>query len=394
MTYRHRKAAIATISALSAIAAVTGTAAAAVAAEEEPAPWADHEVVLSGLNNPRQISWDGRGEMYVAEAGRGGEDCVGEGEQSTCTGTTGSIIRIKRPEKTTNGTADRVITGLLSAAGGDGSGAVGVDGVSAINSKVWFAMTYAPPELVPSPAGEQFGKLYSGHGSSGNNKVLADITAYEEANDPDGDGFDSNPYAVLAQSNRTLVVDAAGNSVLSVSPAGKVTTFAVIPEYAPGLDSVPTSLAQDAAGNVYVGDLGGEVPGNAKVRKYSPTGTLLQTFGGFTTVTGVAVGADGSIYAAELFGGSNAFPGQVARLAPNGTRTVAAVPFAAGVAVAPNGDVYTSAFGIATAEGMGLPGSEGAVWRVKPSTFTTEPTGTPTPTSTDAPSAARVLSIG
>ncbi|NHC47377.1 ScyD/ScyE family protein [Motilibacter aurantiacus] len=394
MTYRHRKAAIATISALSALAAVTGTAASAAAEDEPQAPWADHEVVLGGLDNPRQISWDGRGEMYVAEAGRGGDECIGEGETATCLGETGSIIRIKRPEKTVNGTPDRVIDGIVSVAGRDGSGAVGVDGVAAINSKVWFATTFAPPEITPAPFAPQLGKLFSGHGSSGNYKQLADVTAYEVANDPDGDGVESNPYAVLAQANRTLVVDAAGNTVLSVSPAGKVTTFAVIPEYAPGLDSVPTSIAQDAAGNVYVGDLGGEVPGNASVRKYSPTGTLLQTYGGFTTITGVAVGADGSIYAAELFGGSHAFPGQVTKLAPNGTRTVAAVPFAAGVAVSPNGDVYTSAFGIATAEGMGLPGSDGAVWRLKPAAFTTAPTGTPTPTGTDAPEAARVLSIG
>jgi hypothetical protein len=48
-------------------------------------------------------------------------------------------------------------------------------------------------------------------------RVVADITAFECANDPERQGPESNPYSLFALSNRHQVVaDTAGDSILDV----------------------------------------------------------------------------------------------------------------------------------------------------------------------------------
>jgi hypothetical protein len=76
------------------------------------------------LNNPRQLSLVDT-KLYVAEAGRGGKHALGGG---TFVGFTGSITAVESPNTVQNAKPHRVVTGLLSAAGKDGSFAVGSDG--------------------------------------------------------------------------------------------------------------------------------------------------------------------------------------------------------------------------------------------------------------------------
>ena len=81
-------------------------------------------VVADHLDNPRGLDLR-HGALYVAEAGRGGDTCIGETpEEQTCVGLTSSITRVR------HGHQRRIVTGLLSAAGPDGTFAVGVDDVS------------------------------------------------------------------------------------------------------------------------------------------------------------------------------------------------------------------------------------------------------------------------
>ena len=49
---------------------------------------------------------------------------------------------------------------------------------------------------------------------------VADIGAYERANNPDGLQVDTNAYAVLALPGHQLVTDAGGNSLLDVRANG------------------------------------------------------------------------------------------------------------------------------------------------------------------------------
>lgn len=99
---------------------------------------------------------------------------------------------------------------------------------------------------------------------------------------------------------------------------------------------VPTGLAVDPGGNVYVADLHG--PG---VWKLSPgaRGPSLAPFGHLIRPEGVAVGKDGSVYVADTAAR------QVLRLAPGATSATALMPTTllnapAGVAVDNDGNLY------------------------------------------------------
>jgi hypothetical protein len=64
---------------------------------------------------------------------------------------------------------------------------------------------------------------------TGRVSVIADLAAFEEENDPLGDGPDSDPYGILREGTRTIVTDAGGNSLLRVSDRERVRTIAVFP---------------------------------------------------------------------------------------------------------------------------------------------------------------------
>lgn len=341
-------------------------------------------VVVSGLNNPRQLSLV-RDQLLIAEAGKGGPTVINSPQGPEFVGYTGSVSQVTDPQSAEGTSPNRIVTGLLSAAGSpDGLFAVGSDGVSTRgpSSAIYIQETYAPPDVLPTPpTGPQVGRLLRAR-RDGTFQSIANITAYEKANDPDGHGFDSNPYAVLALPDGSeLVADAAGNDVLKVSSSGislfhvfpNVTggscTFDPTPDF-PGCNFVPTSLATDSVGNVYVGGLGSEAKHQGEVVKLSPDGTqVLHTYTGFTSVTGVAVGADGSIYVSQLEA-REAHPfappvrGVLTKIAPRNVRTNVDVPFPAGVAVDSANNVYVSAFSISSESGIAGPGTDGQVWRL------------------------------
>ncbi|MFL6136432.1 MAG: ScyD/ScyE family protein [Frankiaceae bacterium] len=342
-------------------------------------------VVVSGLNNPRQLSLlSGQDVLLVAEAGRGGSACTGSGQDQTCVGATGAISAVLGPQTASSTKPLRIVERLLSGAGPDGSGAVGSDGVSARTlNRIYVQMTWAPPDVIPQGLpGDQAGKLLRTR-PFGPKASVADLAAHEAAHDPDHQGFDSDPYAVLVLPHRILVADAAGNDILSVDPrTGRISTFAVLPNInegackgAPndagtvGCDAVPTSLAVGPHGAIYVGGLGGEAPGTGRVWRLNPrTGNVQWTWRHLTTVTGVAVDRWGAIYASELFGGSDPdLPGAVVKIPRYGNRTTRQVPLPAGLAVDRWRNVYVSAFSLAPATGLGVPGMDtsGQVWRLR-----------------------------
>lgn len=358
------------------VAALAGPA----AADRGPVlPWFPNassgpSVVASGLNNPRQIQLiSGDGGLLVSQAGTGGPNCQPDPMDPTsqfCVGATGSVSLVLVPQFGTNKHVIDIAKNLSSGAGPDGSFAVGSVGASGTD--------YGQFKLVNDIDG-----TLSNARPFGAPQVLADITAAEQSQDPDGQGPDSNAYGVLKLQGRTLVADAAANTVWSVDEAGTVTPFAVFPNITDGdcadqpndngttgCDFVPTSLAQGPDGGIYVGALAGETPGAGRVVKLDATsGAVLQTWTGLTTVTGVAVGRDGSIYASELFGGdpSAPVPGELVRITTSGTRTSKAVPFPAGVAVDRFNNVYVAAFSTAPGTGLGIPGtdSSGQIWRLR-----------------------------
>lgn len=85
------------------------------------------DVLASGLDSPRKLSFGLDGALYVAEAGRGGTGASIPSPSrpgvSLSYGATGAITRIQ------NGVAQRVVTGLPSLAAPDGTEAAGVNDI-------------------------------------------------------------------------------------------------------------------------------------------------------------------------------------------------------------------------------------------------------------------------
>jgi len=259
-------------------------------------------------------------------------------EGPSCAGNTGSIIRILHPRH--NPSASRIFKNLLSFAGPDGSGAIGVDAVSLQGGRTYAIMTHGDPAQLPTSVAGQNGKLLRfWHGAM---TSIADIGAYSLANPLPGHEPDTDPYGVLAWGADRFVVDAANNTLLNVldGQIERVATFESRPSSP--FDGVPTSIAEHA-GHLYVGQLSSLEPGKAKVTVFTRDGKRLREITGLTSVTGVAVANNGDVYATEVFTGQPfASPGALVKIPVHGPRVTTQLPAPGGVAVDSKGNVYVS----------------------------------------------------
>jgi hypothetical protein len=149
--------------------------------------------------------------------------------------------------------------------------------------------------------------------SRGRVDMVADTGAFESEVDPAGDGTDegSNPFD-LARLNghRTLVADAAGNSLLYVDQKGSIDWVASFPEQT-GIQPVPTSVVIGPDGAYYVGELtGAPFPtGISRIWRIEP-GTRHAACGtspacsivadDLTAIIDLQFGPDGRLYVAQL----------------------------------------------------------------------------------------------
>lgn len=348
--------------------------------------------VVRGLNNPRQLTLLPNQGLLVAEAGRGGEiEVPSPFTSTTFVGPTGSVSWVAVPSLEQEASPVRIVEGLLSSADADGSYGIGSNGVGARSlAQIHIAVTYQSPEFfeaLPPDLQAQAGKLLRA-GLGREPRVVADLAQWEIDNDPDrsnetGDVI-SNPYAALVQSNRTLVADSSGNTVVSVDRRGTVSLFALLPDPIfsyPGefdSDAVPTAVAEGSDGNIYVGAYASAAPDAARILVYGPNGGSrpIETIYGFSFINGLAVGPDGSLYVSELFYGADPSdlthpPGELTKVAPDGERTSIPVPFPAGVAVDRRNNVYVAAWSLSPADGrvapdgMPVPESDGQIWRLR-----------------------------
>jgi len=304
------------------------------------------KVVGHGLDNPRGLTWGPDDTLLVAEAGRGGQGtCVGGvfTGNPMCFGRSGAVTQIKR-----NGEQRRIVTGLPSIAeSGTGTFAFGPSDVSAGNGDMYVSVGGPGPQLDRSVfrdrAASTLGTVQ--RVSHGRKNLIADLAAYELANDPDAQLHESNPTSVLRVRGVTFAIDAAGNTFFSINRSGDLTllkTFENRSINGTTYQAVPTALAEGPDGAIYISDLTG-VPfpsGESKVWRWTPAGMTVFAEG-FTTATDLAFGPDGSLYVLEIF------PGRVTRLSPDGSRDVvidtdAGLTLPYGIAIGRDGSIYVT----------------------------------------------------
>jgi hypothetical protein len=331
---------------------------------------ATFKIIASDLDNPRGLTIGPNGALYVTEAGRGGAGpCIPSPTNpnaSVCYGATGALTRIE------NATVTRVVTGLPSLAAPDGSEATGAHDVA-------FDVTGQPYVLIglgSNPAARstlgvpEFGQLLKINALNGGSDwtAIADVAAFEQTENPDGGGVDSNPYSFVIQDNTAYVADAGANALLKANlDNGEVDLASVFesrlvtnPFGGPNIpmQSVPNSVASSSDNTLYVGELTGFPFPVDGARVYRVANGVPGIFaGGFTNIIDLDFDVNGNLYVLEYATNgllSGDLTGALTRLNTDGTRTTllkeglfAPTSFTFGE----NGDIFIANRGIAAGQG-------------------------------------------
>ncbi len=330
-----------------------------------------YDVVATGLYSPRHLDFTPDGALYVAEAGRGGDTCVGggTGQSSRCIGATGAITVIDGSDQT------HLADDFPSTALEDGSDTVGPHDVAwDAEGNLMVILGLGANPVIRDPAGE-FGPLVENLGhlvqvaADGSWASEVDIAAYEATENPDGGEIDSNPYAIERITGGYLVADAGANALLKVTDEGVITTVAVFPprmvEFPPGsgdmipMQAVPTSVDVGPDGAYYVGQLTGfPFPvGGANVYRVEEGEEPEVYASGFTNIVDITFAEDGTLYVVEITSNSllSGDPtGSLIRVEEDGSQTALAdnLFMPGGVAIGEDGSLYVTTWA-AQGNGMG-----------------------------------------
>jgi hypothetical protein len=378
---------------LLALLPVTAALALAVAAPAGAQTVTDVDAIATGLDNPRHLAVSRAGDVYVAEAGRGGDpatsrSCFDSAEGPACTGATGAVTRISRHHRGYH--QRRVVDGLASFAPEDGSNAIGPHGIFVSGDRLLVTnggptapmragkVVLRDPTLVSE---ERISRLYGTlleFSKWHRPQLVADIWRFERRFNPDekvgNPLIDSNPVDVYSDRRRTVVADAGGNSLLRVGRHGSLRVVALFPNVdtpAPdgttvAMNAVPTGVVAGRDGAYYVSQLTGfPFPvGGASIFRVDPHGGAVTRYAtGFTNAMDLAFGRDGTLYVLEIDHNSLLVEGSEGALfaVPPGGGTPQQIALPPGTLTAPgglavgrDGDLYVSDHGTSAGGGQVL----------------------------------------
>lgn len=274
----------------------------------------------AGFNQPRGITLDASGNLYVVDTGNNiFRKVTPSGVVTTLAGDSIFFLAIYR-----NGTGSAAGFSNPGGAVADAAGNVYVSDQSSIRKVTpsGVVTTFVGSSAFGSADGigaaatfnslngiaiDTAGNLYV---ADTGNSIIRKVTPAGVVSTLAGTAMsvgnvDGTGAAARFRNPEGIAVDAAGNvyvadtgnhTIRQITPAGVVTTFAggilgnVNATGVAAKFNLPQSLAMDAAGNLYVADTG-----NYSIRKITPAG-VVTTFAG----TGVVGGADGTGVAASF----------------------------------------------------------------------------------------------
>jgi hypothetical protein len=247
--------------------------------------------VAQGIANPRGFTWGADGTMFLAVSGTG--DNPGPAGSPFLGGDTASVVTVR------NGTVTPLAEGLPSSLWRDIDWGWGVMDVAILGDQLYAldgggGAIHGNPD---SPSG-----IYRVD-ADGDATLVADLGTWVDANPvattpPEGAPNNGSFFAVVPVSETLWESESVDGQILQVTTAGEVTRIADLS----AAHQVPTGLAAAPEGGACVGYLiAAPYPrGAAKISHITPDGAVEDVWTGLTAVTGVAVGEDGALYAAEL----------------------------------------------------------------------------------------------
>jgi hypothetical protein len=277
------------------ILAMVGVLPAAARAQDAspPVPTGSLTVVATGLTNPRGFAWSPDGTLYLALAGWGGDSRIAAAPGFTAArGLSSSVVTV------TDGCVTPVVQGLVSTKWEEADWVWGAMDVAFLNGDLYVLVSGAGPTWASPTSRSGVFKL----NDDGTMTLVADLTTWLPQHPPkfvppdyssDGSLFD-----LEATGDALLLSEAVGGQIIKVTPAGEISILADLSDQHP----VPTGLAVGADGSVYVG-YENAIPypnGSSKVSKIAPDGSVTDAWTGLTRVSDVVLGPDGTLYAAEL----------------------------------------------------------------------------------------------
>jgi DNA-binding beta-propeller fold protein YncE len=338
--------------------------------------------IASGLDNPRQLTFGPDGALYVAEAGRGGSGPIIAGPAlgvDLTYGTTGAVTRIK------NGVQERIITNLpsfgsiLPDAPPEIIGpAIGSQGIGFLDEELYLAIGYASDlstsELLTmgdfGVEATELGNLVKFTMNEAEkweqiSNFSADLSTFEQQNNPDGEDFISNPYKLAITETDLLAIDSGANDLLQIDSQANITLEAVFnSRLADGIpiQSVPTDVAIGPDGAYYIAEFTGVPYLEDEARIYRVKDGRTEVYAtGFTQINGLDFDSEGNLYVLEysvnsLF--SNApFLGRLTMLSTDGTERQTIIQPGEGLIapsdleVSSDGSIYVSNFSVTAGKG-------------------------------------------